>query len=134
MTKNYPQLDLDQSFINEIIELVLYSESQGIVFESMLLYPFSHFTLERAPSLIANSANARDKLVGQIGITYGVLRRLGFSEDIVKTCLTEAPGVDLEQAFDWVRPFVRFDITLAHPHLFFFNVVIFALSSRGPGI
>lgn len=58
--------------------------------------------------MISNNVNAKDKLVGQIGITYGVLRRLGFSEEIVKTCLTEAAGVDLDQAFDWVSSSLSF--------------------------
>lgn len=44
----------------------------------------------------------KEKRFMQIGITYGVLRRLGFEEDVVLKCLKEAPGIDLEQAFDWV--------------------------------
>ena len=49
------------------------------------------------------SVSSRDKALAQIGITYGVLRRLKFSEEMVVRCLKEIPGVDLEQAFDWVR-------------------------------
>lgn len=43
-----------------------------------------------------------DKLVGKLAITYGVLRRLGFSEDRVEECLKSANGIGLEDAYAWV--------------------------------
>jgi hypothetical protein len=42
--------------------------------------------------------------VTRLGITYGVLRRLGFSQDKVDECLRAIQGVDLEEAYEWVRP------------------------------
>jgi hypothetical protein len=42
--------------------------------------------------------------VTRLGITYGVLRRLGFSQDRVDECLRAIQGVDLEEAYEWVRP------------------------------
>lgn len=49
------------------------------------------------------SGSSKDKLMGQIGIVYGVLRRLGFREEVVLECLNNAAGIEIEQAFDWVR-------------------------------
>ncbi|PCH33517.1 pre-mRNA-splicing factor ATP-dependent RNA helicase prp22 [Wolfiporia cocos MD-104 SS10] len=44
-----------------------------------------------------------EKATARLGITYGVLRRLGFSEERVEECLKAIQGVDLEQAFDWLH-------------------------------
>lgn len=43
-----------------------------------------------------------DKVVAKIAITYGVLRRLGFSEEKVVECLEAIPGIELEEAYDWL--------------------------------
>ncbi|KAK0506080.1 P-loop containing nucleoside triphosphate hydrolase protein [Armillaria luteobubalina] len=43
-----------------------------------------------------------DKVVAKIAITYGVLRRLGFSEGKVLECLEAIPGIELEEAYDWL--------------------------------
>ena len=45
----------------------------------------------------------REKLTVQIGITFGVLRRLGFREEDVLACLRSICGIDIEEALDWVR-------------------------------
>jgi hypothetical protein len=44
-----------------------------------------------------------DNVVARLGITYGVLRRLGFKEDRVSQCLNAINGVDLDEAFEWVN-------------------------------
>lgn len=44
-----------------------------------------------------------DNVVARLGITYGVLRRLGFKEDRVGQCLNAINGVDLDEAFEWVN-------------------------------
>lgn len=46
-----------------------------------------------------------EKMVARLGITYGVLRRLGFSQDRVDECLRAIQGVDLEEAYEWVHSF-----------------------------
>lgn len=43
-----------------------------------------------------------DKVLGKLAVTYGVLRRLGFSEARVEECLKSINGVSLEDAYDWV--------------------------------
>lgn len=53
-------------------------------------------------------------MLSRLGITYGVLRRLGFTEEIVEECLRGISGIELEEAFDWVRDAV---ITLSPHHI-----------------
>ncbi|EEB88525.1 hypothetical protein MPER_13594, partial [Moniliophthora perniciosa FA553] len=43
-----------------------------------------------------------DKVIGKLAITYGALRRLGFSEDRVQECLKAINGIELEEAYDWL--------------------------------
>lgn len=43
-----------------------------------------------------------EKAVVRLAITYGVLRRLGFSEARVEECLRTISGVDMDEAFRWV--------------------------------
>lgn len=43
-----------------------------------------------------------EKIVTRLGITYGVLRRLGFSQDRVDECLRAIQGVDLDEAYEWL--------------------------------
>ena len=51
-------------------------------------------------------------MLSRLGITYGVLRRLGFSEERVEECLDAINGTELEEAFDWVR----YAVTTLPPH------------------
>lgn len=53
-------------------------------------------------------------MLSRLGVTYGVLRRLGFSEERVEECLRAISGVELEEAFDWVRDTTAI---LYSPHL-----------------
>uniref|UniRef100_D8PKN2 RNA helicase n=1 Tax=Schizophyllum commune (strain H4-8 / FGSC 9210) TaxID=578458 RepID=D8PKN2_SCHCM len=46
--------------------------------------------------------DADDKAISKLGTTYGVLRRLGFSEERVEECLRSISGIDIEEAYDWV--------------------------------
>lgn len=50
---------------------------------------------------------SEEKAIPQLAITYGVLRRLGFAEDLVERCLQSIEGIDLEQAVEWVRNLCR---------------------------
>ncbi|KIO31878.1 hypothetical protein M407DRAFT_217155 [Tulasnella calospora MUT 4182] len=43
-----------------------------------------------------------DKYLGKLGLAFGVLRRLGFSEERVFECLKAIPTVELEDALDWL--------------------------------
>jgi len=48
------------------------------------------------------SEDNEERVLSRLGITYGVLRRLGFTEETVEECLQAINGVELEEAFDWV--------------------------------
>lgn len=50
-----------------------------------------------------------EKAIARLGVTYGVLRRVGFSEDRVQECLRNITGIDLEEAYDWVRMILFFE-------------------------
>lgn len=43
-----------------------------------------------------------EKVITRLAITYGTLRRLGFSEDVVEECLRSINGVELDEAYQWV--------------------------------
>ena len=42
------------------------------------------------------------KALPKLAITYGVLRRLGFTDDDVYRCLESITGIDLDDAIEWV--------------------------------
>ncbi|KAF9654251.1 P-loop containing nucleoside triphosphate hydrolase protein [Thelephora ganbajun] len=44
-----------------------------------------------------------EKVLSRLGITYGILRRLGFTEERVEECLRAINGVELEEAFNWLH-------------------------------
>ena len=48
------------------------------------------------------SEDEEEKMLARLGITYGVLRRLGFDEERVNQCLKTIGGVDLDTAYEWV--------------------------------
>ncbi|KAF9452647.1 P-loop containing nucleoside triphosphate hydrolase protein [Macrolepiota fuliginosa MF-IS2] len=80
LSRTLPRLELDTQLRDQILALAKQS-----------------FQEERK-----NLDEPEDKLIGRLGITYGVLRRLGFSEERVEECLREIHGVDLEEAYDWL--------------------------------
>ncbi|KAJ7631081.1 P-loop containing nucleoside triphosphate hydrolase protein [Roridomyces roridus] len=80
-SKTLPRLELDPVLIERILDLVLESdigEGKKSVDEP------------------------EDKAISKLGITYGVLRRLGFSEERVEECLRAIRGVELDEAYDWL--------------------------------
>jgi ATP-dependent RNA helicase DHX29 len=79
-SKTLPSLQVDPALVERILKL--YEESPEC--ERKLL------------------EETEEKLVTRLGITYGVLRRLGFSQDKVDECLRAIQGVDLEEAYEWL--------------------------------
>lgn len=70
----------------------------------MKYYPCQLLTLNTSSTdLISPLDEPEDKLIARLGVTYGVLRRLGFSEAKVEECLGTIGGVDLDEAYEWVR-------------------------------
>jgi ATP-dependent RNA helicase DHX29 len=64
--------------------------------------PLAHARRDRKPG-----EDNEEKVLSRLGITYGVLRRLGFTEERVEECIKAIGGVELEEAFDWVRDTMR---------------------------
>lgn len=54
-----------------------------------------------------------DNALTRLGVTYGVLRRLGYSEETVTRCLESVDGLDLEEAHEWVGGLIAVE-PLAH--------------------
>ncbi|KAI0824200.1 P-loop containing nucleoside triphosphate hydrolase protein [Trametes gibbosa] len=76
------RLELDSTFVERILELAL--EYEGL--ES-----------------IKSIDEPEDKALVRLAITYGSLRRLGFSEARVDQCLRAIPGVELDEAVEWLH-------------------------------
>jgi len=43
-----------------------------------------------------------EKALAKLAITYGILRRLGFTEERVEECLRGMKGIELDDGLDWV--------------------------------
>ncbi|KAL1952101.1 hypothetical protein VTO73DRAFT_1250 [Trametes versicolor] len=76
------RLDLDPSFVERVLELALEYEGSE-------------------PSKSVDEPE--EKALVRLAITYGVLRRLGFPEPRVDECLRAIPGVDLDEAVEWLH-------------------------------
>ncbi|TCD67025.1 hypothetical protein EIP91_000645 [Steccherinum ochraceum] len=75
-------LQLDPAFVDNIIRLVTETEPESAL-----------HTLDESET----------KALPKLAITYGVLRRLGFSDEDVHRCLESIPGVDLDDAIEWLH-------------------------------
>ncbi|KAK7694503.1 hypothetical protein QCA50_001689 [Cerrena zonata] len=78
-------LGLDPLLTEQILELILEEES-----------------LQSANN-DGGITESEDKALQKLAITYGVLRRLGFSEDRALECLRQIRGVDLDEATEWLH-------------------------------
>ncbi|KAI0757146.1 P-loop containing nucleoside triphosphate hydrolase protein [Daedaleopsis nitida] len=76
------RLDLDAGFIDRILELALEYEKS-----------------EASKSI----DEPEEKAIVRLAITYGALRRLGFSETRVEECLRAISGIDMDEAFEWLH-------------------------------
>ncbi|KAF9068099.1 P-loop containing nucleoside triphosphate hydrolase protein [Rhodocollybia butyracea] len=80
-SKTLPSLELDSLMIERILDLAKDSQvNEG------------KKTLD----------DTEEKAVTKLAITYGVLRRLGFTEERVEECLAAINGVELEEAYEWL--------------------------------
>ncbi|KAJ8084151.1 hypothetical protein PM082_002918 [Marasmius tenuissimus] len=78
--QSLPTLDLNSTFVTRILEL--------------------HSEFDNAEPKQLDEPE--DKAVARLAITYGVLRRLGFTEERVEECLKAIDGVELEDAYNWL--------------------------------
>ncbi|KAI0002050.1 P-loop containing nucleoside triphosphate hydrolase protein [Russula vinacea] len=94
-SNTFPLLDLDAGVVGEILEMARSSWSA------------------KAPKRVDISD---DSVLTRLGVTYGVLRRLGYSEETVSRCLKFIDGVDLEEAHEWL--FLNCTDDELQPHTF----------------
>ncbi|KAH7909118.1 P-loop containing nucleoside triphosphate hydrolase protein [Hygrophoropsis aurantiaca] len=80
-SKTLPILDVDPALVEQILQLDLEHSAE----------------VNRDPI-----DNIEEKAIARLGITYGVLRRLGFSQSRVEECLRSIHGTDLDEAYDWI--------------------------------
>jgi ATP-dependent RNA helicase DHX29 len=80
--KGLPRLELDEVYVDRINNLLLEAPQED----------------NGQPVLVG----PEDKFIGKLGVTYGVLRRLGFSEDRTIECLKSIKGIELEEAYEWL--------------------------------
>ncbi|GLB36275.1 putative P-loop containing nucleoside triphosphate hydrolase protein [Lyophyllum shimeji] len=81
-SRTLPRLELDSALVDRVIALVLESDPSAEVKRAL--------------------EEPEDRAIARLGITYGVLRRLGFSESRVEECLRAIQGIDLEEAYEWL--------------------------------
>lgn len=96
--KSLPHLELESSLTNRIIAMVLESETGDGAWSTTFYFVQLTVILIEGKRL----DEPEDKAIARLGITYGVLRRLNFSEKRVEECLRAIQGVDLEEAYEWV--------------------------------
>lgn len=101
ISKEFNALEVDPALVEEILRLHLEEEQHGGC-SFFFRVPF----FDSLSSLSARHYidHTKEKAVSRLAVTYGILRRLGFSEDWVEQCLRAISGVELDEALDWVSP------------------------------
>jgi ATP-dependent RNA helicase DHX29 len=98
-SKSLPLLALSPSLTEHIISLALESDAaEGTVAQNDQ-WRCSQFSFTEKKFIHESD----EKSALRLGITYGVLRRLGFSETRVEDCLRAMQGVDVDEAYEWVK-------------------------------
>src|SRR5260221_5895546 len=88
----FPLLDLDANVVDEILSMVREAGSGKGTMSVVVPISISADMLLLAPKRIDVSD---DNALIRLGVTYGVLRRLGYSEETVTRCLESVDGLDL---------------------------------------
>jgi ATP-dependent RNA helicase DHX29 len=91
-------VDLDPAYVAKIIELVETSsddDRKSCFFHHVLLA--YRFAVDKA-----FQERSDEKVLSKLGITYGTLRRLGFTEVRINECLQAIRGVSLDEGLEWV--------------------------------
>jgi ATP-dependent RNA helicase DHX29 len=99
--QNLPRLDIDPLLREKILGVWLGSQStEG---KNRALHRIAQNYISTIAINFAEGSDSEDRAIARLGINYGVLRRLGFKEDLVEECLRSSRGMDLEDIFDWVN-------------------------------
>ncbi|KAG8948217.1 hypothetical protein FRC00_008703, partial [Tulasnella sp. 408] len=83
---SYTRIELDNTVRSRILTLLEEAEDGG----------------ESSAPRSKRPEKLDDKYLGRLGLAFGVLRRLGLSEERVFECLKAIPTVELEDALDWL--------------------------------
>ncbi|KAH9835693.1 P-loop containing nucleoside triphosphate hydrolase protein [Rhodofomes roseus] len=97
----------------DIVRTIKAIEQERRFAETMTPLEFDSSLVQRVLNLTMDSEEGREheptvdepaeKALARLAVTYGVLRRLGFSEGTVEECLRSINGVDVDEAFDWLH-------------------------------
>lgn len=100
-SKGFNTVEVDPMLVEEVLRLYLEEEqSRGrSCFSSSVFLDSISWLLARH-----YMDHTKEKAVTRLAVTYGILRRLGFSEDWVEQCLCAISGVEVDEALDWVSP------------------------------
>ncbi|KAF8446045.1 hypothetical protein L210DRAFT_2950950 [Boletus edulis BED1] len=82
ISRGFNTVEVDSMLVEEIIRL--------------------HLEEEQSRARLTYIDHTKEKAVTRLAVTYGILRRLGFSEDWVEQCLRTIPGIELDEALDWL--------------------------------
>lgn len=94
IARTIKQLEYDRRFAKSFSPLAIDETARDRILELALQEADS-----RPKTLLEEP---EEKVLARLGITYGVLRRLGFNEDRVCECLNAISGTDLDDAFEWL--------------------------------
>jgi ATP-dependent RNA helicase DHX29 len=102
-SKGLTTLQVDPVLVDQVLQLQLQEETS----EGCSLYlTFDQLSAYLVPVVVQRYIDqTEEKAATRLAITYGVLRRLGFTEDWVEQCLRAIHGVELDEALEWVCPF-----------------------------
>jgi ATP-dependent RNA helicase DHX29 len=102
-SRAFNTVEVDPVLVEEILRLHLEERSGCRSFFSAFvpLDSISRFLARHYIDYTKEKAGAR------LAVTYGILRRLGFSEDWVEQCLRTMSGIELDEALDWVSPDIK---------------------------
>lgn len=119
-SKTLPNLDLDPVVTHRILALAADSDLlEGMTTIQplwMVVWLIRAYLSEVAKRPLDEP---EDKVIARLGVTYGVLRRLGFEETRVDKCLRSIHGVDLDEAYEWVRyRFVKLFNSVVDYHIY----------------
>lgn len=104
ISRGFNTVEVDPVLVGEILRLYLEEERlRGPPFS------FAFISFDSISWLLAryHIDQTKEKAVTRLAVTYGILRRLGFSEDSVEQCLRTISGIELDEALDWVSPDTR---------------------------
>lgn len=99
-SRGFNAVEVDPVLVEEILRLHLEERSGSRSF-SLVFVPLDLISRFLARHYIDHT---KEKAGARLAVTFGILRRLGFSEDWVDQCLRTMSGIELDEALDWVSP------------------------------